>query len=201
MLGYKPEAYLVKDFVEKFPTGNALVALAPTTYALKEVKVSNHEFKEKVLGNQTESHHISGGFRSNQLGCEAGVLVKVKRSPTFVKDFYASITKNTYDTLFFRLNFYNLKDGLPDKNILSQNIVLKTTEKNGLMHVDLTPYNIVLDEDAVVALEWLKDLGGTKGLMFSCNIGGGPVYFRQASQGEWEKESFAGIGYWVTVDQ
>jgi len=201
MLGYKPTTYRVEDFVKAFGSKKALVVLEPMSYALKEVKVSDHEFKEKTLGNRTESQHIQGGFRSNQLGCEAGVLLKVKRSPTFVKDFYASVTKNSYDTLFFRLNFYSLKDGLPDKNILSQNIVLKTTEKSGLMHADLTPFNIVLDEDAVVSLEWLKDLGGTKGLLFSCNIGGGPVYFRQASQGEWDKESFAGIGYWVTVDQ
>lgn len=201
MLGYKAKTFRVGDFKSLITTSNALVALESTSYALKEVKVSNHKFKEKTLGNRTESRSIQGGFKSNQLGCEAGVLIKVKRSPTFVKDFTASITKNTYDTLYFRLNFYNLKDGWPDKNILSQNIVLKTTAKSGLMHADLTPFNIMLEEDAVVTLEWLKDLGGTTGLLFSCSLLSGPIYYRQASQGEWKKETVAGLGYWLTVEQ
>jgi hypothetical protein len=78
---------------------------------------------------------------------------------------------------------------------------LKTTQKSGRMHADLTPFNIMLEEDAVVTLEWLKDLGGTKGLLFSANFGNGPVYYRHASQGNWLKKSYVSLGYWVTADQ
>lgn len=210
MLGYKPRTFLVSEFFQRVNNGNAastgsaqaLVELQPMTYALNEVKIRPRKYKTKILGNQTESDYISGGFKSNQLGCEAGVLVKVKEgTAAFVKSFHASVTMNKYDTLFFRLNIYSLKDGMPFENILPHNIILRSTKKSGVIYADLTSYNILLEEDAVVTLEWIKDLGGTSDLLFSCSLLNGPVFYRQASQGSWQKENRIGLGFWLTVEQ
>lgn len=201
MLGYKPAAFRVSDFVQR-ANKNKLVELQPTTYALTEVKIKPRKYKTKILGNQTESTYINGGFKSNKLGCEAGVLVNVKEGSTaYVKSFSASVTKNKYDTLFFRLNVYSLKDGMPFENILPHNIILRSTKKSGIVYADLSSYNIVLEEDAVVTLEWIKELGGTSDLYFSCSLLNGPVFYRQASQGKWQKESRIGLGFWITVEQ
>lgn len=202
MLGYSPVAFLVRDFVQRAEHDNGLVELKPTSYALREVKVKPRKTKTRVLGRQTESRYVQAGFKSNQLGCEAGVLVNVKKgSVAFVKSFSASVSNNEYDTLFFRLNIYSLKDGMPHENILPHNVILRSTVKSGVIHANLESYNIVLEEDAVVSLEWIKDLGGTNGLFFSAVLGGGPVYYRHTSHGNWQKERMAGLGFWLTVEQ
>jgi hypothetical protein len=68
-------------------------------------------------------------------------------------------------------------------------------EKTGLIEFDLTPYNIFVDKDVFVALEWIKDLGDAKGLMFSTQLSG-PTWFRHTSQDKWEKV-VPGLGLYV----
>ena len=79
------------------------------------------------------------------------------------------------------------ENGLPKENILTQSIIIEFMETTGLIELDLTPYNIYVDDDIFISLEWIKDLGDVKGLFFSTKLVGSPTYFRQASQDKWAK--------------
>jgi hypothetical protein len=203
MIGFAPHAALVSDYRALFAKGNGLVALDPTVYQLHNVNVRPHAYKEKIIGNRTTTRSAAAGFASNDLGCEAGVRVKVKKNkPVYLKQFSASVASNIYDTIYFRINVYELdNDGMPTRNAMFHNVVIKSTVKSGVLQVDLTPYNVVLEDDAVVTLEWLKDLGGTKGLYFSAQFFNGPIYYRKTSQGKWNTAGGAGLGFWLTVDE
>ncbi|GAA3627127.1 carboxypeptidase-like regulatory domain-containing protein [Flavivirga jejuensis] len=196
MIGYKNYIKIVKEFKKEMPRLDSIISLEQEITELEEVVLSNKKLKERTLGNKTKSKSMIGGFSTNQLGNEVGIVIKTKKKPTYINRFNASIASNKYDNVKFRLNFYNLKEGLPYKNILKENIILSTGIKEGVLSADLSKYNIVVEDDFFVSLEWIEDLG-KDGLMFSIGLFGSPIIERKTSQGDWNK---VGVGIGFTVD-
>ena len=58
---------------------------------------------------------------------------------------------------------------------------------------DLSFYQIVIDEDFFVAIEWIEDLGPGN-LFFSGGFLGSPLIAREVSQGTWSKVGAASVG-------
>jgi len=193
MIGYENLMFLVSDF-KKNITKKPNLELSQKTTELREVVISARELKEKILGNKTESKTMVGGFTSNELGNEVGIVIKIKRSPTYINQFSTFITSNKYDSLKFRLNFYDLKDGLPNKRITNQNIIITSKIKEGKLTVDLSKYDIIVEDDFFVSLEWIENLG-EKGLYFSMGLLGSPVISRYTSQGDWKKVGAVSLGF------
>lgn len=136
------------------------------------------------MGNTDAGPGSQTLFKANQLGNEMGILIKVKRNPTFVQEFKIYVTENKYDTFTFRLNFYSVEKGLPDKNLLSENIITSFSKPEGEIKVDLREYNIVLEDDVIVTMEWIENLG-KYGLAFASESGTrSHTVSRQTSQGK-----------------
>ena len=197
MIGYEPLEMIVDDF-KKQMGNNATIKLKQSITHLKEVVVTDNNLKEKILGNKTRSKNVTGGFSTDLLGNEVGVVMKIKRKPTYIKDFNCFIAKNKYSKLKFRLNIYEIKKGMPGKNILKENIFVETEMEQGLLTVDLTKYNLWVETDFLVTLEWIEDLG-EDGLYFSARLLGAPMIARQTSQGHWGKITMASLGFNCTV--
>ena len=155
-------------------------------------------YKTKVLGNKTTSKLIYGTFTTNRLGNEVGIIVRARKSKMLVDEFNVSIVENTYGLVRFRLNFYDIKNGMPNENILKENIIIETDIEEGLLTVDLTPYKIEMEEDFFVAMEWIEDLGEGN-LFFSAGFFGTPMVAREVSQGNWKKSAAASLGMNVKV--
>jgi hypothetical protein len=197
MIGYKTRLFLLKDF-DKL---QGRVELTPTDLELKEVKVRSGKMKVREKGNFNQNNSMQAGFKSNDLGSEVVIPIKVK-DDAWIKKFSFYITNSIYDTLFFRLNVYKIENGLPDKNILPQPVYVTTTSKRGWNSVNLEKYNIVAEGDFAIGLEWVKDLRKgdvSKGLFFSVRMFGTGLFYRKASQQEWQKAGMYGIGFNVTV--
>lgn len=189
--GYRAVSYSVSDLNSKFPNGKMEVMLKEKIIQIPEVTIRG-EVKEKILGNKSGNRGMSGGFTSNQLGCEVGVRINIKKSPTYIRNFNFQIVKNVFDTLFFRVNIYNLKDGFPNQNILPYPIYYTTVARNGIISIDLTPYHIIVEEDFFISLEWVKNFSNKElknGLFFTVRFGGATTFYRHASQDEWKKLS------------
>jgi len=197
MIGYKRQIYLVSEF-RKIIASDPVLRMEIENTHLDEVVITNRRLKSKVLGNTTQAKNIVAGFVSNELGSEIGVPISIKRSPTFIDNFSASIVSNKYGVIKFRLNIYKLVDGFPGKSLLYENIIIETEIEQGVLFVDLSPYNIVVEDDFVIALEWIENLG-IDGLFFSATFFGDPILARQTSQDIWMKKSAAGIGFSVGV--
>lgn len=193
MIGYK-----ARILPARAASSLSKIYLLQESTHLEEVAVSAKKTKSKVLGNRTTHSSVTAGFKKNNLGAELAVKLDINHPKTHLRKFMVNIATCTLDKALFRLNFYSVDEkGFPKENILKQNIIVEPKEKTGLIEVDLQPYNIFVDEDVFVALEWIKDLGDAKGLNFSTKLVGTGTFFRQASQDKWEKITPVGVGLHV----
>jgi len=193
MIGYQKTGF--------YPSENQhrSILLKPQQLALKEVDITAKKIKVKILGNDTKTKRVQGGFSKNYLGAELATLMNIKHKGTQLTRFFINISANSLSVNpVFRINIYKPdQDRKPGVNILQQNIIVEAKEKTGLLEVDLKPYMIFTDEDVFVSIEWIKDLGDAKGLFFSTKLIGAPTYYKNASQDKWEKIPSIGIGLHV----
>lgn len=216
MVGYSTQIWVLADFLQKYEA-QSTIYLTPANVELATVTIRPRYLKTRILGSETENKAFTAGFKINDLGSELGVLIKTKKTPTFVRRFNCFVAHNSYDTLFFRVNIYNARNGKPTDNILLQNVFIeKVGFKSGWISIDLSPYNIEVQNDFVVSLEWIKDLDPNvpkdistreaqrkmrrgEGLSFSVTPLGAPILYRKASQGTWEKLIAPSVGFNVEV--
>ncbi|MDG1191863.1 MAG: carboxypeptidase-like regulatory domain-containing protein [Flavobacteriaceae bacterium] len=197
MIGFEPQDFTLQEYRgQKILT----IPLKEKATALDEVVLTTkrNKYQTKILGNKTTSQLIYAAFTTNKLGNEMGFLVRGRKNPMILKKFNVSLVENDYGPIRFRLNFYDLKDGLPNETLLNENIIVETDIQSGIVSKDLTPYEIVIDQDFFVAIEWIEDLGPGK-LFFSGGFFGSPLIAREVSQGTWAKVGSASVGMNVEV--
>ena len=197
MIGFEPQDFTLQEYRDqKILT----IPLKEKATALEEVVLTTkrNKYQTKILGNKTTSQLIYAAFTTNKLGNEMGFLVRGRKNPMILKKFNVSLVENVYGPIRFRLNFYDLKDGLPNETLLNENIIVETDIQSGIVSKDLTPYEIVIDQDFFVSIEWIEDLGPGK-LFFSGGFFGSPLIAREVSQGTWSKVGSASVGMNVEV--
>lgn len=200
IIGYGKKDFVVQDYLAHEKTEN-IILLKEEALLLEEVTLlrkKNKKYKRKILGNKTESKTLVGGFTSNDLGNEIGFICRIRKSPTFVEAFNLSIAKNTYGRVRFRLNFYSLNQGMPNENLLDETIMIETNIESGKVSLDLKAHDIVMDDDFLVSIEWIEDLGFGE-LLFSAGFFGSNLYARSTSQGTWTQMGVAAYGMNVEV--
>lgn len=193
MIGYKSLSFKVIDF-KKAVIENPIIYLEKNVSELKEIVIKNKNLQTGILGNVLDKKTVSAGFVNNVLGNEIGIIVKLKSKPTFIEAFRAIVDYNKYKELKFRLNFYDLKKGLPNNTILQDNIIITSTIKKGELIIDLNEYNIMVNEDFFVSIELIEGLG-EGGLHFLADYSGSPIITRATSQGKWNKVEDLSFGF------
>tara|TARA_R100000935_G_scaffold45914_1_gene69096 strand:- start:453 stop:2372 length:1920 start_codon:yes stop_codon:yes gene_type:complete len=201
-IGYKSIRLLVKDLIgNKEP---AIIQLDEEIGQLDEVIISTKVIKTKTLGNKTESKFLSTGFSYDQLGAEMGIKINIRNKPTYVDAFNFHISYNRLSTQsIFRLNFYSIKNSKPFENILKENIFVPIQpEQTGLVTVDLKLYDIILNDDVIVTLEWIDSKGeNNKGeaIFFSLGLLTNGTLYKSSSQANFKKHSSLGVGFNLDV--
>lgn len=198
-IGYQSKSVLVKDFIANLKV-NSVIKLSPEVTELEEVVVTNKKLKEKLLGNKTKSTKIKGGFSYAVAGNEVGIKIKIKKSPTFIKKFHTYITSNTSEKVKFRMNFYSIKDGLPNEKIVKENIIFSFNVIEGEFTLDLEEFNIVVEEDFYSTIELLQNQKQEEHVLFSFGLLGKTMAYRYTSQGGWIKQNTAGVGFNYSVE-
>lgn len=201
-IGYKPIELLIKDI--KQIDKPLPIKLEEQISELNEVVITAKVFKKKTLGNKTESKFLSTGFSYDQLGAEMGIKINIRKNPTLVEAFNFNISYNRLSAKsIFRVNFYNIKNNKPFENILTKNILVPIEPKQtGQIKVDLKPYNIVLNDDVIVALEWVDSEGeNNKGeaIFFSLGLMTNGTLYKKSSQADFKKHSSLGVGFNIDV--
>ncbi|RAW01838.1 hypothetical protein DQQ10_09345 [Pseudochryseolinea flava] len=196
MIGYEPTLILLDDIFKKLKT-RIDIQLQQRDVELNEVVVTEKKLTTKILGNTTDSKFFGGKFASGDLGSEIAIRIKVKKSPTYLDAFSFNISYNTEDSAMFRVNVYEVVNGLPGRNMLRENIFIKVKGETGKMNVDLLKYNIVVTGDFFIGLEWVEG-DRNAGIVFSSGFINKGTYYRKASQGRWKKFPM-GVGFNVTA--
>lgn len=196
-IGYESLAIKVNDFMQRYGEKENKIILVKRNVELQEVTIKPKKLTQKTYGNTTDSKNFMSGFASNDLGSELGIPMRAGKGLSYIEDVNFNIAENSYDSVTFRVNIYSFKKGMPDTTVLKYPIYVTTKIKSGTLTVDLKPYNIVVEGNFLVSLEWLKDLGeGT--LKFSSSFLGADCYIRKTSQDTWEKEAI-GIGFYCNA--
>jgi len=201
MIGYKTLQIPVKIFLSDFANTNKAITLEPDIKALTEVVIRPRNMKEVILGNENNSPNVSAGFLTDDLGSELGTVMNLKDGKTYyLKSCGFNFAKVNFDSIIFRVNIYDLEGGLPGELLISLPIYVTVYRDQRNVVVDLYPYDIKVDDDFVLSLEWLQDLPDkTNAVMFCAGFFGNKVVFRQTSQANWAGFPL-GIGIWCKAE-
>ena len=180
LLGYASRTVTVAELRRLAPKSPLL--LRAQAVPLRPARVQAAGLRRVLVGNQGKG--MLEDYKYNMAGNQSGQLMPVKH-PAFLQEMSFKVTHCTYDTLYFRLNVYRLKDGFPGENILSKPIYLRISrEQTGdRIYVNLRPYKLWLTEDVVVSLELVRSLGKGTLLLLANWPGGGPSYQLQQTPG------------------
>lgn len=196
MIGYEPRVIYLKDVFKKQKL-SLNIQLEERTDELREVVITEKKLTKKILGNKADSKFFGGKFASGGLGSEIAIKIKIKDTPTYLDTFSFNISYNDEDTAIFRVNIYEIENGLPDKNILTDNIIIRINGQTGKIDIDLSKYNVSVDDDFFIGLEWIEGKNNS-GIVFSAGFVNKGTYYRKASQGRWKKYPM-GVGFNVTA--
>ena len=211
-VGYRPVRLLFRELLAR-----PAVTLSPEPVSLNEVSVSASSSYRRTqqLGFDKPETNVRFNLIGNQLGTEIGTIIHLKRRPSLVQRVHFRIEENQAGPLLLRVNLYRLdKEGRPtDEKLLTRNIILTAPATPGLLDVDLTADHLGVDNDFLLALEWVQSPEQitpetARKLWFTGGLGTGQdtrLYARGTSQGEWSRMrgSFMGmktkLGFFATV--
>ena len=199
MIGFDERDFQVADLEAILLSNNTLVLAEQTTFLEEVVLTAEKKWDTRVSGNSTTSKLLITGFTSNQLGNEIALFVKVKKTPAYIDGIQFSVVENIYPEVRFRVNVYSSDYRFPDENILKENIFITLKQSEGLISVDLKEYDILVDDDVFISLEWIDEDLGSEGLWFSAGVFGKSIYARSTSQAEWKKQRGLSLGMSVTL--
>ncbi|HAA11066.1 MAG TPA: hypothetical protein DCE41_04940 [Cytophagales bacterium] len=195
-IGYEARLFLVANLAQQLQS-NPTLLMTPKVIELAEIMVKGDLPNTTVLGNRNHTEMVQVGFRGASLGHEVGIRYKVKHPDTFLKSFSGYILSNTSESMRFRLNFYEVKKGWPGEKIVQQNIIISLNQEEGRFQIDLTPYNISMDEDFFCTIELIENLNEEEAIMFAGTFGGKKMPFRETSQGKWDTYRSFSLGFQI----
>jgi hypothetical protein len=210
-LGYQAQELTVQALLTAGAAQKTIrIALVTSQVQLAEVNVSAKKWKTKNLGGHTGPvAMVQHNFTLTRLplqenfGNEMGILIHSGGKPTFLQKLNFYLSANGYEMVKFRVNVYALKDGLPSRNVSSSDIYATVqNKKQGWVAVDLEPYNLYVEHDFVIALEWIDCLPREKSLPIlipGAIPGFHTIYHKDTSQGKWRKMPPMGMGMNVVV--
>lgn len=191
-LGYRSRSFTVIELAAILERQMPII-LKEQTRQLEEVVITAAPKHLKTVGNTSTSKFFSVGFPLRDLGSEVGIKVNLGKKTVRLRSFNFNISNIRLDTGTFRLNIYDLKDGLPDHNLLTQNVLIGVKNKPGPYHINLAPYQLKLKGNVFVSLEWIagKTTGDHGVVFFSAGLLASS-YHRKTTEANWT--SFKGLG-------
>lgn len=161
------------------------IYLSPKDYAIDEVTV-RPEGKVKSKGKEKTGKILAVGSRIVQPGAELGVLIKNNHKVKIDGMGLYNPFSKMKDSLTIRVNIYAAKNRMPEQNLLSENILVDLLIDNGINLVDLSNYNIWLEDDFIISYELIDLNKNTLGPQIGGSFSGPKAFFREASQGDWK---------------
>jgi len=195
LVGYFSKKIVVKDFIE---SKENTIKLDVKITELAEVVVTNTKTNTESIGRQGSGKFIQVSIHNKKsavetIGSEMGMRYKTKQRNATLKDFNFNISGNNFNFIKYRINIYSVKDNMPDTLIYKKQIFMTIDNfKTGWTKVNLEPYNIKVNQDFIVTVQWVEGRMDKKEnpitmipiaiTLFSKNC-----YARIASQDKWKK--------------
>ena len=204
-LGYESKDYTIASL--RLLNGQA-IKLNKTGITLKTVEVRPDLLQAKVIGHKktktSRATNFSISKKPNQnLGAAIGRRFNIGKKTSQLTEFKFYVGGNNFDTIRFRVNIYNIKNGRPNE-LLNQQAIMSTLIKHqkGWATVDLSTYQLFVEEDVVVALEWIEHSQKGHVLQLPITMPAFATHFyKYGSQDKWKRFRGMSTAMVLTVKQ
>lgn len=189
-LGYKTQDFTVSQLLEKEVIK---VSLKEDAFTLAVIEVRPEPTRFKTVGTRRTNSKMFNHFAINRqpnqnLGASVGRRFNIGKKNAFLEKFNFYIVSNNFAKVRFRINVFSIKNGRPDKNLNAKDLIITIKDKaKGWVEVDLKSQNIRLEEDVIIALEWIyAENGGTLSLPMNVPATG-THFYKYGSQDKWKR--------------
>ena len=213
MIGYLSQTYAISDLLDESKT----IKLDRKTIELEEVVVKWEE-KTRKIGTIKKSiiPEVCGfGGTGFGKGHEIGMVLDFGIETVKVEDINLKVYEQSFDTIFFRLHFRSIENGLPSEELLTENIYLPIFTHSGWQNIDLKKYNILLKGKVALTIEWVRiskvinknlikvnrNKEASPNVLFNVNRKHGTFFYRWGSEAIWEiRENYSPV-FFVTIKE
>lgn len=193
-LGYESEELLISKIEGK---KHLNIILIPFAEPLNEISISSKKMKTYTEGKSKTNTKQQVIFANPDmpninLGTEIGRKFKLEdNDPSKLEKFRFFIKDNNFDSTKFRINIYLISENnRPDRKLNTPKIFASASKNyTGWVEVDLSPFDIIVKEDIIVAVEWIEhsDKGDLLNLPIIIPSFGSTHYYKFGSQNSWKK--------------
>ncbi len=177
-----------------------LFKLDEIVLSAKRAKTKYAKNKSKIVGYSFISKNKQGEWEGDgALGGELVTKIRVTKNTRKLNTFYFHVLSNLSDSLLMRINIYKGNTYYPEVKITSQNILYMINIKQGKAEVDLSSYDLYVEDDFSIGLELLKVYGDEVGLILASDNIPGLSYRRYASQGIWKRYLSDAMTYFLST--
>lgn len=178
------------------------IKLKPLSYEIPTVVVTENKKVETVkLGRYKPSKTTTGqsGIEEFGFGGELGIKVTYPGESYYLKDINFHTRFNTVDSVLFRVNVYEIEDGIPGKSKLQKEVFTKSYAKDKWITAHVLSHALKIEEDIIVTFELVRiwySSSGSNHLFYTHGKGypEGKSFSRESSFDKWsinKREPFA----------
>lgn len=201
-VGYEELTIPVKDINED---SNRKFILHKKTYTLNEVVITHEKRKRIHLGTTgyTPLLFASISLKDKKSYAESAQRIKIKKAAQLLNvNARIAGSKKSKDSVTYRLNIYKMNDGLPGARLTEKNIIKTFPMTAQLISFDLEKESIFLDEDFVVAFEYIPNASLKQPVLsFRASMTGTGGFTRTISVGKWTSVGNGSASIFVEVEQ
>ncbi len=183
-LGYQSQTFLKRNIGGI----DYKIELISSALQLQEV-VAIGKREVVTIGNKKASGHFTGwGDYSSSKGRLRGIAIETDKWPLKLTTFNLYLDACEFDSVRFRLHILPLlvnHSGDLQIESLKENIFFTARKGQKRVHVDLTPYNLIINQNSIVAVEWVDawtQQGGSHLLTIATSREEGYTYTRDTPE-------------------
>jgi hypothetical protein len=162
---------------------------------LKEVVIKSNQLKTYTQGKDktnasSEVFFAIPGQKDLNLGSEVGRKFSLgTKKPSLLNEFKFFLKQNNFESVKFRINIYTLLKNKPNQKLNQENIIVNLNGEKGWITVDLSQYDIKIQEDIIVSVEWIdcSKVGNKLSLPICIPSFSSTHYYKYGTQAQWQK--------------
>ncbi len=155
-IGYFKERREIRFLINEEET---IIELEERISELPELTVQAERLgKELEMGLSKKtlfSNERGTQLSSSEGGAAMALLLNEKKESMLLSSATLFISKNELPEFKLRCRVLSEENGLPGKDLLNESIIITSSVKRGKVTVDLTSFNLILDEPFFLVFEWI----------------------------------------------
>ncbi len=212
MISFAPQTFTIGELTGK----ENIIKLTKTPFQIATV-VIKPSGKFRKVGNtdyNTKASSCGWGGADYKKGNEIGLKIELGVSPVKLQSMHVRIHRQAFDSSLYRLHVRNIKNKEPFTELLSENILVTLSNEMGWADIDLSKYNIILQGDIALTLEWIKVFGVNKNramkinqdiwseyVLFNKSKKKGYTYTRWGTEAKWNVLNNGSPSIYLTIQE